>query len=356
MGPLTFDDVLRWDLSAVYKVFLVGIKHADTLSTLEVSLQHIHVLMREEWVGEAGQAFDDEMRKMRQDIDADRRESLHVADAVGRAEEDVIRCQAEAQRIQAAADANHWTITPDWQIDVAASGDTAVRPSLLELVVSDAILQLLQDELDKLHTQAHQTDQKLATAMRAADGEFQLGDTGHPPPAQHQRPAPHINMPTGPVDPNAIRLSQVSYSRSGKWGSGQKAVRGYINQALDAMGITNPTARANWMTGMLTLVERESGLNAKSGQVNNWDSNAQASTRTLADGYGNMDSRGAAQCIPSTFAANHQPGTSNSIYNPAANIAADMNHLMSAYGVSRNGSNLAALVPQANPNAAPAGQ
>jgi hypothetical protein len=385
MGPLTFDDVLvRWDPAAIQAVFRVAIKRAETLGILEESLQHTQVSMRADWVGEAGLTFHDAMRKILLDIEADRRESLRAAAAVGHAEKDVSRFRAEAQRIQASADANHWTITPDWEIDV---GDTPVQRSLVEFVVSDAMLRILQNQLDELQVEADQADEELATAMRAAVGETQLRDTGHPTPehhrpaphtnkptgpihpkpvapgqvshsthAHHERPAPHTDKHTGPVHPKPIALSQVSYSGMGKWGSGEKATRRYINQALDAMGITNPTARANWMTGMLTLVGRESGFNSKSGQVNTWDSNAQASTYTLADGYGNMDSRGAAQCIPPTFAANHQPGTSDSIYNPVANIAADMNHLMSTYGVSRNGSNLAAKVAQANPNAAPEGQ
>jgi hypothetical protein len=38
-----------------------------------------------------------------------------------------------------------------------------------------------------------------------------------------------------------------------------------------------------------------------------------------------------------------------------ANIAASMNYVMGRYGVSPDGSNLAARVAQANPNAAPRG-
>ena len=53
--------------------------------------------------------------------------------------------------------------------------------------------------------------------------------------------------------------------------------------------------------------------------------------------------------------AYHQPGTSTSIYEPVANIAASMNYVMDRYGVSPDGSNLAARVAQANPNAAGGG-
>ena len=75
----------------------------------------------------------------------------------------------------------------------------------------------------------------------------------------------------------------------------------------------------------------------------------------MSDGAPTNSSRGPAQSIPGTFAAYHQPGTSTSIYEPVANIAASMNYVMGSYGVSPDGSNLAARVAQANPNAAARG-
>jgi ElaB/YqjD/DUF883 family membrane-anchored ribosome-binding protein len=107
-------------------------------------------------------------------------------------------------------------------------------------------------------------------------------------------------------------------------------------------GVTNPTARQNWMNGLLTAAQRESSYNPAA--INLSDSNAAAGD----------PSRGLMQTIPSTFAAYHEPGTSTNIYNPVANIAAAMNYVMSRYGVLPNGSNLGS-VPQFNPNDAPQG-
>jgi SLT domain-containing protein len=145
----------------------------------------------------------------------------------------------------------------------------------------------------------------------------------------------------------------VSYGSRGSWGSGPAAVRGYIDQALDKMGITNPQARANWERGMLTIASRESAYNSPQYQVNLWDSNANGPRQ--ADGAPLNSSRGAFQTIPPTFAAHHQPGTSTDIYDPVANAAAAMNYIMANYGVSRDGGNLQSNVQQADPNRPPRG-
>ena len=69
-------------------------------------------------------------------------------------------------------------------------------------------------------------------------------------------------------------------------------------------------------------------------------------------------SRGVAQCTPSTFAAYHVVGTSTSIYNPVANIAAASQYVRNCVCcgyVSEDGSDFAAKVQQADPNRPPHG-
>ncbi|MFD7918222.1 transglycosylase SLT domain-containing protein [Streptomyces sp. NPDC059740] len=146
-----------------------------------------------------------------------------------------------------------------------------------------------------------------------------------------------------------IPVSDVSYGGAGTYKSGRDACKEYIDQALDKMGVTDPQARRNWEEGMLTVAQRESAYNSPNYQINLTDSNAHGAA--AGDGHPGNCSRGGWQCIPSTFAAYHQPGTSTDIYDPVANCAASMNYMMSRYGVSADGSNLAAKVPQANPNA-----
>jgi SLT domain-containing protein len=129
----------------------------------------------------------------------------------------------------------------------------------------------------------------------------------------------------------AIPLDALRYEKDFAAGH----VRGRIAAALDRMGITDPTARRNWIHGYETLIARESG-----GQ---------------ADGCGLGSARGIAQTIPATFARYHQPGTSTNIYDPVANICASMNYVMHRYGVSPTGENLAAAVQQADAHRPPKG-
>lgn len=65
--------------------------------------------------------------------------------------------------------------------------------------------------------------------------------------------------------------------------------------------------------------------------VNRWDSNATGAAQ--ADGAPGNSSRGLMQTVPGTFAAYHAPGTSLSIYDPHANIAAAWRYINSRYRV-----------------------
>jgi hypothetical protein len=141
-----------------------------------------------------------------------------------------------------------------------------------------------------------------------------------------------------------IAVGDVSFAGRGTFPKGPAAMSEAIDAALDARGVTDPVARKRWHDGYMTLTGRESGHNAS--VVNVSDSNAHGAQ--MSDGAPANSSRGPAQCIPTTFAGHHQPGTSTSIYEPVANIAASMNYVMDRYGVSPDGSNLASRVPQAN--------
>jgi hypothetical protein len=148
-----------------------------------------------------------------------------------------------------------------------------------------------------------------------------------------------------------IPVGEVSFAGRGTFPKGPAAMSEAINAALDARGVTDPAARRYWHDGYMTLTGRESNHNAN--VVNLSDSNARGAQ--MPDGAPANSSRGPAQCIPATFAAYHQPGTSTSIYEPVANIAASMNYVMDRYGVNPDGSNLASSTPQANPHASPRG-
>lgn len=206
MGQLTPNDVKRWDLGAIQKVFETANGRANTLQALGENLQQVHNVLSG-WQGEAGEAFRADLGKARRDIEADGQESRQVAAAVARAEGDVRACKRELEDIERAAEANGWTITPDWRIDV---GDTWIGRDPIEFAAQQ---QLLQDQLIALNVHAHSADHELATAVRFAVGEVPLDTGGHAPsggappqgppnPAAGRKPRTWQDMllPDGPAD------------------------------------------------------------------------------------------------------------------------------------------------------------
>lgn len=207
MGQLTPNDVKRWDLGAIQKVFDTANGRANTLRLLGENLQQVHNVLSD-WQGEAGEAFRADLGKARRDIEADGQESRQVAAAVARAEGAVRACKRELEDIERAAEANGWTITPDWRIDV---GDTWIGRDPIEFAAQQ---QLLQDQLIALNVHAHSADHELAAAVRLAVGEVPLDATGHspsggaPPPQGPPNPATgrkprtwqDMLLPDGPAD------------------------------------------------------------------------------------------------------------------------------------------------------------
>ncbi|MFY2225355.1 phage tail tape measure protein [Bacillus altitudinis] len=95
---------------------------------------------------------------------------------------------------------------------------------------------------------------------------------------------------------------------------GSAAVKKWVAQAIAIKGISPSFSKA-----LETIAMKESGGNPT--VVNNWDSNAKAG----------HPSQGLMQFIPSTFAANKEPGYGN-IKNPVHQVLAAINYLNSRYG------------------------
>jgi hypothetical protein len=160
--------------------------------------------------------------------------------------------------------------------------------------------------------------------------------------------------------------NSVLFSRYVAGGS----VASWCAAACKARGITDPTAVAAWSRGCETAISRESSGNANAcntSDSNNVTPSGYSMVHDYGDGYGSPSgylggqlvnyqcSRGVLQCIPQTFASNHCPGTSGMIYDPVANIAAAMGYVVSRYGVSHDGHDLAAKVEQFDPSRPPRG-
>ncbi|MFI5685909.1 phage tail tape measure protein [Streptomyces sp. NPDC051636] len=105
----------------------------------------------------------------------------------------------------------------------------------------------------------------------------------------------------------------------GKIPSGQHAA--IIRSALSAAGVPPPGTIAQWLSGLNTLISRESGWNASA--INRTDSNAKAG----------HPSQGLAQTIPSTFNA-YVPASlkGRGILDPVANVAAAIRYIVAVYG------------------------
>lgn len=207
MAPLTPADVKRWDLNAIHSVFETASGRANTLQRLGDSLQQAHNVLAD-WQGEAGDAFRADVGKIRRDIEADGAESQRVAAAVSHAEANVGACKRELDDIERAAQANGWSITPDWRIDMGPKGIGTNRIDLAQE------LQIMQSELNACKVHAHNADHELAAALGASVGDVPLDSVGSqqggaPPPRGPGNPAPEgtprtwqdMMLPGAPADP-----------------------------------------------------------------------------------------------------------------------------------------------------------
>ncbi|MFI9833213.1 peptidoglycan-binding protein [Streptomyces sp. NPDC051913] len=144
----------------------------------------------------------------------------------------------------------------------------------------------------------------------------------------------------------ALALARVTFRDPGDE-SGEAAMRRYARKACQLTGM-DPQFGVQALT---TIARRESACNHPKFRVNTTDVNAHG--RTAADGHPLNCSRGATQCVPSTFATYHQAGTADTPYDVVACMCATINYVRHRYHVNRSGSNFAARVQQADPHRPP---
>ncbi|MGY4742156.1 peptidoglycan-binding protein [Streptomyces sp. ATMOS53] len=145
-----------------------------------------------------------------------------------------------------------------------------------------------------------------------------------------------------------LSLAQVTYRDPGD-DSGEAAMQRYARTACQLTGMDPKFG----VPALTTITKRESAHNSPKFRVNTTDVNAHGPK--AADGHPLNCSRGATQCIPTTFAAYHQAGTATTPYDVVADMCATVNYVRARYHVNRSGSNFAALVQQADPHRAPHG-
>ncbi|MEV6837067.1 peptidoglycan-binding protein [Streptomyces sp. NPDC051133] len=145
-----------------------------------------------------------------------------------------------------------------------------------------------------------------------------------------------------------LGLGQVTYNDPHD-DSGPEAMRRYARKACDLTGMDPRYG----VPALVTITERESAYNAPQWRVNLNDINARG--RRAPDGHPQNCSRGATQCIPTTFATYHQAGTATTPYDVVADMCATINYVRDRYHVNHSGSDFAARVQQADPHRRPHG-
>jgi predicted chitinase/uncharacterized protein YukE len=230
MEPLTTDDVRRWDLGAIRQVFDVATERGRTMHRLGDNLQQVHDNLSD-WHGAGGEAFRQELGKVRQDIDEHGQESARVAAAVSRAEKDISACKTALADIDDTARRNNWKITPDWKVDIGNTGQGRARD--LQFVTA---WQTMQQDLDKLKVRAQAADQELATALRGAVGDIKLDANGFPLP---QDPAP--------PPPPGVTAEQLHEIFPTLPMADCEKYAGPLSDAMREAGMTSPEARAAFL-------------------------------------------------------------------------------------------------------------
>ncbi|MPY33876.1 hypothetical protein FNH09_22330 [Streptomyces adustus] len=160
-----------------------------------------------------------------------------------------------------------------------------------------------------------------------------------------------VDCTTAPAATNGagkLSLSQVTFNDPGD-DSGRTAMETYAKKACELTGMDAQFG----VPALVTITGRESSYNDRRWRVNTTDINAHGAR--MADGHPQNCSRGATQCIPSTFATYHQAGTATTPYDVVADMCATINYVRARYNVSQSGSNFASRVQQADPNRPPRG-
>ncbi len=240
MSQLTPNDVRHWDPAAILKVFQVADARAGTLQRLGQDLGQVDAQLQQ-WQGEGGDAFRADLGKARTDIEADGRQSRQVGAAVSTLWEDVQICTSMMSEIDHDAQANGWTITEDWKVDI---GDTWL---LMGSEEAELQRQILQSQLDTLNTKAHATDHELATALNAAVGETQLDYNGREIPQAPPQPGHGITEDQfKQIFPNYATSNHVPLSPADAEAKA-KAWTAAINQAMDEANINTPARQAAFL-------------------------------------------------------------------------------------------------------------
>jgi hypothetical protein len=170
---LTVADIDRWNAGSVREVFHAA--NARGQATLEASRQLSSLSVFDTWDGLTAEARKHANASIRQDLDAHGNESLAVAQAAGKAADDIERVQSDLRTLRNDAAELRMTIDPLANKIVPTSKALPTEILLGEMQ--------LQPRLNAVLAEATAVDGELAAAINMADGDV-------PIPA-----GPHENRP-----------------------------------------------------------------------------------------------------------------------------------------------------------------
>src|SRR5271168_1991253 len=162
-------DIDRWSAEAVREVFHAA--GARGQATLEASRQLSSLSVFDSWEGATAEARKHTNASIRQDLDAHGNESLAVAQAAGKAADDIEKVQSELRTLQHDAAELHMTIDP-------VSNKIIPTSKALPTEIMMAEMQL-QPRLDKILAEANAVDSELAAAINMADGDAPIPQGPH---------------------------------------------------------------------------------------------------------------------------------------------------------------------------------
>lgn len=176
---LTVADIDRWSADAVRTVFHAA--NARGQATFEASQQLSSLAVFDSWDGLTAEARRHTNASIRQDLDAHGNESATVAQAAGKAADDIEHVQSELRALRHDAEELHMAIDPMTNTIVPSSTAIPTEALIAEMQ--------LQPRLDAILVQANAVDQELANAINMADGDMAI------PPGPGG-----VNIPGGQLD------------------------------------------------------------------------------------------------------------------------------------------------------------
>lgn len=163
---LTVADIDRWNAESVRTVFNAATARGE--ATLEVSRQLSTLAVFDSWEGATAEARKHANASIRQDLDDHGNEALVVAEAAGKAADDIEHVQSELRALRHDAQSLQMTIDPLTNKIVPSSSFNG--PPMAAFIAEEQ----LQPRLDAIVAEANTVDQELASTINMADGDTPL--------------------------------------------------------------------------------------------------------------------------------------------------------------------------------------